>query len=92
MEASTQYFAASYQWALSGMRPSASLDTCARWKVPPDGSALLVIHPIKTLCVATAKKGRLAMLQMSLFSSLPRLRGRSYGARDSRSVAGVDHA
>src|SRR5215510_1852305 len=36
-QTSTQYFAASYQWALSGVRLSTRLDTRARQKVGPAG-------------------------------------------------------
>src|SRR5262245_16896226 len=36
-QTSTQYFAASYQWALSGVRLSTRLDTRARQKVAPAG-------------------------------------------------------
>jgi len=92
-ETSTQHSAASDQWALSGVRLSTRLDTCARQKVGPAGQHCSSFIPLDFSVLRPGRKGSSQCSQTSFFLSLPRWRLRSYcGAADLRFVGGVDHA
>src|SRR5215813_14239743 len=89
-----EHAGASYQWALPAVRLSTGLVGSARGENKRRGPALLVVHPIKTFCIAAwQKKGGSQCSQTLFFSSLLCWRLRSCcGAADLSCVDGVGHA